>query len=99
VDRLLHLDQKAPEHRVVENARRFVHHRFLKEKRGELVALQILYRLPYAERRLTDQALDDLKEAMKRPPGFCSRPTSGALTSGLRPTRCAAIRPARSPTS
>jgi type I restriction enzyme, R subunit len=42
--------------------------RFLKERRDELTALQILYRLPYAQRRLTYEAVDDLKEALKRPP-------------------------------
>ena len=38
------------------------------ERRDELVALQILYRLPYAQRRLTYQALNDLREALRRPP-------------------------------
>lgn len=42
--------------------------RFLEERRDELTALQILYRLPYAQRRLTYEAVDDLKEALKRPP-------------------------------
>lgn len=42
--------------------------RFLEERRDELTALQILYRLPYAQRRLTYAAVDDLKEALKRPP-------------------------------
>lgn len=42
--------------------------RFLKERRDELVALQILYRLPYAQRRLSYEAVDDLREALKRPP-------------------------------
>lgn len=42
--------------------------RFLEERRDDLVALQILYRLPYAQRRLTYQAVDDLREALKRPP-------------------------------
>ena len=42
--------------------------RFLDERRDELAALQILYRLPYAQRRLTYEAVDDLKEALKRPP-------------------------------
>jgi type I restriction enzyme, R subunit len=42
--------------------------RFLEERRDELAALQILYRLPYAQRRLTYEAVDDLKEALKRPP-------------------------------
>jgi EcoEI R protein C-terminal len=42
--------------------------RFLEERRDELAALQILYRLPYAQRRLTCEAVDDLKEALKRPP-------------------------------
>jgi type I restriction enzyme R subunit len=41
---------------------------FLEERRDELAALQILYRLPYAQRRLTYEAVDDLKEALKRPP-------------------------------
>ena len=42
--------------------------RFLEERRDELTALQILYRLPYAERRLTYEAVDDLREALRRPP-------------------------------
>lgn len=42
--------------------------RFLQERRDELIALQILYRLPYAQKRLTYEAVDDLKEALKRPP-------------------------------
>jgi hypothetical protein len=42
--------------------------RFLEERRDELAAPQILYRLPYAQRRLTYEAVDDLKEALKRPP-------------------------------
>jgi len=48
--------------------------RFLDEKRDELVALQILYRLPHAQRRLTYQALDDLREAMRRPPWLLQPP-------------------------
>lgn len=42
--------------------------RFLDERRDELVALQILYRQPYAQRRLTYDAVEDLREALKRPP-------------------------------
>lgn len=42
--------------------------RFLDERRDELVALQILYKAPYAQRRLTYAAVDELKEALKRPP-------------------------------
>lgn len=42
--------------------------RFLDERRDELTALQILYKLPYAQKRLTYEAVDDLREAMKRPP-------------------------------
>lgn len=42
--------------------------RFLEERRDELTALQILYRLPYASRRLTYQGVDDLREALRRPP-------------------------------
>jgi hypothetical protein len=41
--------------------------RFLEERRDELAALQILYRLPYAQRRLTYEAVDDQKEALIRP--------------------------------
>ncbi len=42
--------------------------RFLAERRDELVALQILYRLPHAARRLGYQAIDDLRDALRRPP-------------------------------
>jgi type I restriction enzyme R subunit len=42
--------------------------RFLTERRDELTALQILYRLPYAQKRLTYEAVDDLREALRRPP-------------------------------
>ena len=45
-----------------------------RRKRDELVALQILYRLPYAQRRLTYQALDDLRDAMRRPPWLLQPP-------------------------
>lgn len=48
--------------------------RFLDERRDELTALQILYRLPYAQRRLTYEAVDDLKEALKRPPWLLQPP-------------------------
>src|ERR1700730_5085771 len=42
--------------------------RFLEERRDELAALQILYRLAYAQRRLTYEAGDDIQEALNRPP-------------------------------
>ena len=42
--------------------------RCVTERRDELVALQILYRLPHAARRLTYEAIDDLREALRRPP-------------------------------
>jgi type I restriction enzyme, R subunit len=48
--------------------------RFLDEKRDELVALQILYRMPHAQRRLTYQAVDDLREALRRPPWLLQPP-------------------------
>ena len=48
--------------------------RFLDEKRDELLALQILYRLPHVQRRLTYQALDDLRDAMRRPPWLLQPP-------------------------
>jgi len=54
------------EKKAADTVERF--RRFLEERRDELVALQILYRLPYAQRRLTYEAVDDLKEALKRPP-------------------------------
>lgn len=41
---------------------------FLDEKQDELVALQILYHQPYAQKQLTYEAVDDLREALKRPP-------------------------------
>ena len=41
---------------------------FLEANKDQIVALQILYGRPYAQRRLTYQALDDLREALKRPP-------------------------------
>jgi type I restriction enzyme R subunit len=48
--------------------------RFLEERRDELTALQILYRLPYAQRRLTYDAVDDLREALRRPPWLLEPP-------------------------
>jgi type I restriction enzyme R subunit len=52
--------------KAIDTVERFK--RFLEERRDELAALQILYRLPYSQRRLTYEAVDDLKEALKRPP-------------------------------
>lgn len=40
---------------------------FLHEQRDRLTALQILYRLPYVQKRLTYEAVDDLRTALKRP--------------------------------
>lgn len=54
------------ERKATDTVERFK--RFLMERRDELTALQILYRLPYAQKRLTYEAVDDLREAMKRPP-------------------------------
>ncbi|WP_316196263.1 MULTISPECIES: DEAD/DEAH box helicase family protein [unclassified Bradyrhizobium] len=48
--------------------------RFLTERRDELTALQILYHLPYAQRRLTYEAVDELREALKRPPWLLEPP-------------------------
>lgn len=42
--------------------------RFIEERRDELVALQILYGLPYAHKRLSYEAVDDLRDALRRPP-------------------------------
>jgi type I restriction enzyme R subunit len=41
---------------------------FLESNKDTLVALQILYGRPYAQRRLTYEALEDLRDALKRPP-------------------------------
>jgi type I restriction enzyme R subunit len=54
------------ERKATDTVQRF--ERFISERRDELVALQILYKLPYAQRRLTYEAVDDLREALKRPP-------------------------------
>lgn len=42
--------------------------KFLEEKLDELVALQILYDRPYADKRLTYEAVDQLRDALRRPP-------------------------------
>ena len=42
--------------------------RFLDEHRDELTALRILYRLPVATKRLTYASLEELRDAMMRPP-------------------------------
>jgi type I restriction enzyme R subunit len=41
---------------------------FLDANKDEIAALQILYGRPYAQRRLTYEALEDLRDALKRPP-------------------------------
>jgi type I restriction enzyme, R subunit len=41
---------------------------FLETNKDTLIALQILYGRPYAQRRLTYEALEDLRDALKRPP-------------------------------
>src|ERR1043166_613489 len=41
---------------------------FLEANKDTLVALQILYGRPYAQRRLTYETLEDLRDALKRPP-------------------------------
>jgi type I restriction enzyme R subunit len=41
---------------------------FLETNKDKLVALHILYGRPYAQRRLTYEALEDLRDALKRPP-------------------------------
>ena len=47
--------------------------RFIEENKDELTALQILYAQPSAQRHLTWQAVKDLRDAMARPLGCCSR--------------------------
>ena len=41
---------------------------FLETNKDQILALQILYGRPYAQRRLTYEALEDLRDALKRPP-------------------------------
>jgi type I restriction enzyme R subunit len=41
---------------------------FLETNKNQITALQILYGRPYAQRRLTYEALEDLRDALKRPP-------------------------------
>jgi type I restriction enzyme R subunit len=41
---------------------------FLEANKDQIVALQILYGRPYAQRRLTYEALEDLRDALRRPP-------------------------------
>ncbi|MBB4567822.1 DEAD/DEAH box helicase family protein [Rhizobium leucaenae] len=42
--------------------------KFLEEKQDELVALQILYHRPYAHKHLTYETVDEMRDALKRPP-------------------------------
>jgi type I restriction enzyme R subunit len=42
--------------------------KFLEEKQDELVALQILYHRPYAQKYLTYELVDELRDALRRPP-------------------------------
>ena len=41
---------------------------FLEANKDQIIALKILYGRPYAQRRLTYEALEDLRDALKRPP-------------------------------
>ncbi|MGH7076736.1 MAG: type I restriction-modification enzyme R subunit C-terminal domain-containing protein [Acetobacteraceae bacterium] len=54
------------EAKAAETVERF--RRFLDERKDELTALQILYGLPYAARWLTYEAVEDLRDALRRPP-------------------------------
>ena len=47
---------------------------FLEANKDRIVALQILYGRPYAQRRLTYQVLDELREALRRPPWLLEPP-------------------------
>ncbi len=44
--------------------------KFIEENRDELLALQILFNKPYAERQLTLNAVRELTEALERPPHY-----------------------------
>jgi type I restriction enzyme R subunit len=41
---------------------------FLETSKDQIIALQILYGRPHAQRRVTYEALEDLRDALKRPP-------------------------------
>lgn len=41
---------------------------FLEDNKDKLVALQVFYGRPYAQRRLTYEGLEELRDAMRRPP-------------------------------
>jgi type I restriction enzyme R subunit len=47
---------------------------FLEANKDQIVALQILYGRPYAQRRLTYEALEDLRDALRRPPWLLEPP-------------------------
>ena len=42
--------------------------RFIEENRDEITALQIIFNQPYGQRRLTYQMIDELAQALQRPP-------------------------------
>nr|WP_210315457.1 DEAD/DEAH box helicase family protein [Aurantimonas sp. DM33-3] len=54
------------EQRASDTVARF--RQFLEEKSDALIALQILYHRPYAQKRLTYEAVDELRDALRRPP-------------------------------
>jgi type I restriction enzyme R subunit len=53
-----------------DKARQMIHsfQRFIEDNKDELLALQIIYGQPYSQRHLTDKAIRDLAEALRRPP-------------------------------
>jgi len=55
-----------------DKARQMIHsfQRFIEENKDELLALQIIYGQPYSQRHLTDRAIRDLAEALRRPPYY-----------------------------
>ncbi len=56
-----------------ETADRFK--RFMEENKDELLALQILYSRPFSARRLTHASIQELAQALSRPPWNLSPPT------------------------
>jgi type I restriction enzyme R subunit len=61
--------------------------RFLDENQDQLVALQVLYNRPFAQQRLSYDAVRDLAEALKRPPHLLSPPEIWRAYQRLNPER------------
>jgi type I restriction enzyme, R subunit len=59
-------DDTARQEAAQKNVNKFK--RFLEENRDEITALQIIFNQPYGQRHLTYQMIDELAQALQRPP-------------------------------